>query len=223
MESNELLKSDSGFIFIFFANLMRIYFYLVFYNKQERRIMNDYTSIKWTNRFIVAAIVQGSIIIGLTLFFVFSQISFLKPEISRVIAAGGAGIWLTFGYILYIVVGVLGVAVSALFYYYLEKVLGKPYDKFLNKILAWIHLLLMNIGATVTMSMLMYAGYIGGASMLPKNSGGLGFNYGQAHQILVPFVDPIGVGITVLSIGVILGGIGFILTFIRKDTIEKHD
>jgi uncharacterized ion transporter superfamily protein YfcC len=52
----------------------------------------------------------------------------LKPEISRVIAAGGAGTWFTFGYIIYIVVGVIGVAVSALFYYYIQKVLAKQYD-----------------------------------------------------------------------------------------------
>ncbi len=166
--------------------------------------MNDHVQIKWANKFIVAAIIQGSIITGLTLFFVFSQISFLKPEISRVIAAGGAGTWLTIGFTLYIVVGVLGVAVSSLFYYYLETVLKKPYDR-LNKILSWMHLLLMNIGSTFTMGMLMYAGYVGGAAMLPKIIGGQGFNAGQAHQLLIPFVDPIGVGIIVLIMGVILG------------------
>lgn len=185
--------------------------------------MNDYIQIKWTNRFVVAAIIQGSVITGLTLFFVFSQISFLKPEISKVIAAGGAGTWLTLGYTLYIVVGVLGVAVSSLFYYYLETVLKKPYDRFLNKILAWMHLLLMNIGATTTMSMLMYAGYVGGASMLPKISGGQGFNAEQAHQLLSPFIDPIGLGIIVLIMGVIFGGIGFLLTYTRKDTKEKNE
>jgi hypothetical protein len=36
-----------------------------------------------------------------------------------VIAAGGAGTWFTFGYVMYVVVGVIGVAVSAIFYYYL--------------------------------------------------------------------------------------------------------
>ena len=49
---------------------------------------NTNLSIPWTNRFIYAAIVQGAIIVGLTIFLVFSQISFLKPEISRVIAVG---------------------------------------------------------------------------------------------------------------------------------------
>ena len=55
----------------------------------------------WTKRFIAAAaIIQGAIIVGLTAFLVLSQISLLKPEISRVIAARGAGTWCTFGYII---------------------------------------------------------------------------------------------------------------------------
>ena len=57
-----------------------------------------------------------------------SQISLLKPEVSSVIAAGGAGTWFTFGYIMYIVVGVIGVAVSAIFYYYVERGLAKQYN-----------------------------------------------------------------------------------------------
>jgi hypothetical protein len=178
-------------------------------------------SITWTNRFIYAAIIQGAIIVGLTIFLVFSQISFLKPEISRVIAAGGAGTWFTFGYIMYVVVGVIGVAVSALFYYYLEKILAKPYNKHFTKLLAWTHLLLMNFGTTSAMGMLMYAGYIGGAAMLPQSVGGQGFNAGQAHQILAPFIEPISVAILLLLLGIILGGLGFILTYKKKGINDK--
>ena len=89
---------------------------------------NKFESI-WTKRFIGAAIIQGAIIVGLTAFLVLSQISILKPEVSRVIAAGGAGTWLTLGYVMYLVVGVIGMAVSALFYYYIEKVMGRPYSR----------------------------------------------------------------------------------------------
>ena len=190
-------------------------------NNNNNRDNSSNLSITWTNRFIYAAIIQGAIIVGLTIFLVFSQISFLKPEISRVIAAGGAGTWFTFGYVMYVVVGVIGVAVSALFYYYLEKVLAKPYNKRLTKLLAWTHLLLMNIGTTTTMGMLMYAGYIGGAAMLPENVGGQGFNAGQAHQILAPFVEPIAIAILMLLLGIILGGVGFLLTYNRKGTYRE--
>jgi heme/copper-type cytochrome/quinol oxidase subunit 1 len=117
---------------------------------------------------------------------------------------------------MYIVVGVIGVAVSALFYYYLERILAKPYNKQLTKLLAWIHLLVMNIGTTSTMGMLMYAGYIGGAAMLPENVGGQGFNGGQAHQILAPFIEPISAAIIILLLGIISGGVGFLLIYYRK-------
>lgn len=194
-------------------------------SNRERENNNNYDnsnlSIPWTNRFIYAAIIQGAIIVGLTIFLIFSQISFLKPEISRVIAAGGAGTWFTFGYIMYVVVGVIGVAVSALFYYYLEKILAKPYTMRLTKLLAWTHLLLMNVGSTSTMGMLMYAGYIGGAAMLPENVGGQGFNAGQAHQILAPFNEPISIAIIILLLGIILGGVGFLLTYNRKSTNQE--
>ncbi len=175
-------------------------------------------SLVWTRRFITAAIIQGAIIVGLTIFLILGDIS-LKPEISRVIPAGGAGNWFTLGYTMYIVIGVIGVAVSALFYLYIERVIGnRQYiENTIAKTAAWIHLLLMNIGTTVAMTMLMFAGYIGGASMLPISVGGKGFNAGQAHEILVPFVEPIAIAIFVLIIGVISGGIGFLLTHRTKE------
>jgi hypothetical protein len=105
----------------------------------------------WTKRFIAAAIIQGAIVVALTAFLILSQISILKPEISRVIASGGAGTWFTFGYMMYIVVGVIGVAVSSLFYYYLERVRKVQYNTTFGKALAWMHLVLMNIGTSVAM------------------------------------------------------------------------
>jgi hypothetical protein len=177
-----------------------------------------FENLVWTRRFITAAIIQGSIIVGLTIFLILGQISFIKPEVARVIAAGGAGTWFTFGYIMYIVVGVLGVAVSALFYLYLEKVLEKQYkNHMIARISAWIHLLFMNIGTVAAMGMLMFAGYIGGAAMLPVAIGGKGLNAIQAHEILGPFVEPIAASILVILIGVISGGIGFLIIHHTKD------
>ncbi len=113
----------------------------------------------WAKRFMAAAMVQGAVVAGLTAFLVLGQIAF-KPEISRVIAAGGAGTWFTFGYIMYIIVGVMGVAVSALFYHYLENVLGRRMSRIANA-LAWVHHVLMNAGTVAAMGLLMYAGYLG--------------------------------------------------------------
>ena len=166
----------------------------------------------WTKRFMVAAITQGAGAAGLTVFLVLGQVSFLKPEVSRVMAAGGAGTWLTFGYVMYIMVGVIGVAVSAIFYHYLENMLRRRIHGG-AKALAWAHLVLMNVGTVAAMALLMYAGYLGGASMLPENVGGRGFDSGQAHEILVTFVEPISVAILMLVAGVVAGGVGFLATY----------
>lgn len=163
---------------------------------------------------MAAAIIQGAIIVALTIFLVLSQISFLKPEISRVVASGGAGTWFTFGYLIYIVVGVIGVAVSAIFYHYIEGVLGKQQYYSMSRIakgLVWSHFFLMNIGIAAVAGMLMYAGYAAGAAMLPEGVGGKGFDNAQAHEILAPFVEPVSAAILALVIGVTLGGIGFLL------------
>lgn len=166
----------------------------------------------WTKRFMAAAIVQGAIVAGLTVFLVLGQVSFIKPEVSRVMAAGGAGTWFTLGLVIYIVVGVIGVALSALFYHYIEDVLGKSINAG-AKVLAWIHLFLMNVGTTVAMSLFMYAGYLGGASMLPEDVGGQGFNAGQAHELLAPFIEPISVALLAIVAGVVAGGMVFLVTY----------
>jgi hypothetical protein len=80
----------------------------------------------WANRFIAAAIVQGALAVILMAYFVLGQFAWLKPEVSRVIAGGSAGTWFTVGYVTYLVVGVIGVAVTALFYHHIEVTLGKP-------------------------------------------------------------------------------------------------
>ena len=79
------------------------------------------------------------------------------------------------------------------------------------EIAAWIHLLFLNVGTVAAMGMLMFAGYAGGAAMLPVAIGGRGFNAAQAHEILAPFVEPIAGAIFVILIGVISGGIGFLV------------
>ena len=128
---------------------------------------------------------------------------------SRVIASGGAGTWFTFGYLSYILFGVLGVAVSSVFYHYL----AGNFKKRAASALAWIHLILMNVGTSAAAGMMMYAGYQGGAAMLPTAIGGRGFDSGQAHSIMAPFVEPIAVSILVILLGVVAGGVAFLLGF----------
>lgn len=159
---------------------------------------------------MTAAIIQGAIIVALTAFLVLGQVSVLKPEVSRVIASGGAGTWFTFGYLSYILVGVIGVVVSSLFYHYL----GGSFSRATNA-LAWIHLILMNVGTTAAAGMMMYAGYLGGAAMLPAAIGGRGFDTQQAHSIIAPFVEPIAGSILAILAEVVAGGTGFIIAYRR--------
>ncbi len=165
----------------------------------------------WTRRFIATAIIQGLLVVILTLAVVVGQI-YVKPEVSRVIAFGSAGMWFTMGYIMYIVIGVIGTAVSALFYHYLENTLGLAY-KGIARYLAVLHLVLMNVGIAGATWLMMYGGYEGAKAMLPTNVGGLGLTAAEAHKILAPFVTPIAAFIIVLAVGVILGGVGFVMTY----------
>lgn len=176
----------------------------------------------WARRFMAAAIIQGAIIVALTVFLVLGQISILKPEVSRVIASGGAGTWFTFGYFIYVVVGVIGVAVSSLFYHYLGERYGGGFGS-ASKALGWTHLILMNVAVMVVAALMMLAGYQGGAAMLPTAIGGKGFDAERAHAIMVPYVEPIAVSILVLMVGVIAGGAGFLLAYRRQSKFVQSD
>ncbi len=125
---------------------------------------------KWSNRFIWAAIIQG---LAATIITIPIVLPWVTPSIAMVIAGGSAGTWFTVGYLTYIMVGVIAVAVTALFYHPFEVDQGKPYKGLANT-LAWIHLLLMNIGVAASTYLLMYFGYKAGAAMVAVNSGGLG-------------------------------------------------
>jgi hypothetical protein len=180
---------------------------------------------RWARRFMAAAIMQGAILVGLTAFLVLSQISFLKPEVSKVMAAGSAGTWLTFGYIIYILIGVIGVAVSSIFYHYLgEGSTNARRSRSIraSNVLAWIHLFLMNAGIFATCIMMMYAGYVAGSSMLPISSGGKGYTAIQAHGLIGIYVDPISVAILLVLVGVTAGGAGFLLNYRRLQQERKQ-
>jgi hypothetical protein len=163
---------------------------------------------KWAGRFIWAAIVQGAILTIITVLIVepwsFLNInSYYSP--SKVIAGGGGGTWLFTGYILYLVVGVIAVAVTALFYFYFEGVLGRVYHGMTNG-LAWAHYILMNVGVAGSMLLMMYGGYIAGYDM------SIGYSAEQIHVTdLGNLTDPIGALVLIAAIGVLLGGLGFVL------------
>lgn len=169
---------------------------------------------KWAGRFIWAAVGQGLIVTIVTVLIVdplgyFNINLYFDP--ARVIAGGGGGTWMFTGYILYMVVGVVAIAVTALFYFYFEGIVGRVYQGLANY-LAWGHFVLMNVGVAGSMLLMIYGGYIAGYDATAVAAGGLGYTDLQIHVTdLGKLEDPIGALILIAALGAVLGGLGFIL------------
>jgi hypothetical protein len=166
----------------------------------------------WFNRFLWLAIVNGALAAGWTVFMIWP---WLTPAPSMVLAEGSAGTWLLFGYVLFLVVGVLATAVTALFYFFLEGIQGKIYSG-LRSIIAWGHLALMEAGVVGTTFLMMYGGYRGGVGLLATSEGGGGLTAYQVHvMILQYYINPVGAFVVVAVLGMMLGGLGYILSLRR--------
>ena len=79
------------------------------------------TGIRWVDRFIIAAIIQGGIITVMALAVVGFQIIFTDVNIMQHLSLsfGGPAKWFFLGIIFYLII-VVAVAVTALFYYHIE-------------------------------------------------------------------------------------------------------
>jgi hypothetical protein len=170
---------------------------------------------KWAGRFIWAAVIQGlfatiiTVLVLDPLQYVTGNADYFSP--ARVIAGNGGGTWFFTGYISYLVVGVVAMAVTAIFYFYIEGVLGKVYHGLTNY-LAWGHLIFMNVGVAGSMFLMMWGGYLAGWAAVATNQGGGGLNAGQIHeQILGWTVEPIGALILLAALGAVLGGLGYLI------------
>jgi hypothetical protein len=170
---------------------------------------------KWAGRFIAAAIIQGLIAVIIVTLIIDPTTLFngsgLWYSASKVIAGNGAGTWMFVGFISFMVVGVMGTAVTALFYFYIEGIQGKVY-KGLTNYLAGAHLVLMTVGVDASMFLMMRGGYLAGWASAATSSGGLGLTSLQIHeQILGALTYPIGAFVLLAGLGCLLGGLGFVL------------
>ena len=172
---------------------------------------------KMAGLFLYAAIIQGAIAALVTFLGGFGdQIGLFPVSASRVIAGGEAGTWFVMGYVMYIVVGVVAMAVTSLFYFYIETVQGKAY-KGAAKGFAWAHLVLGNVGVAGTAMLAMIGGYLGGAAMQPSKFGGMGWNTGQVHvNILQFYTEPIAAFLLLALLGFVFGGLGYVLALRSK-------
>ncbi len=167
--------------------------------------------------FLYAAMVQGAVAVVVTFLGAVGDILGVLPvAAARVIAGGSAGTWFVMGYLTYLIVGVVAMAVTSLFYYFIESVQGKPY-KGAAKGLSWVHLVFANIGVAGAALAAMWGGYWGAVAMTPKSSGGLGGTAADAHVLaLAPVEYPIIVFLTLAVIGFVAGGIGYLIAMRSK-------
>ena len=112
-----------------------------------------------------AAMIQGliatviMILLAVVLIGLPSVAAGLVATILAVPAAGFVELAALFGFFaMYVVIGVVGVALTALFYHHVEIVMGKTYRGVAN-LFAWVHLVLMNIGIAGATWPMIYAGF----------------------------------------------------------------
>jgi hypothetical protein len=179
----------------------------------DARARNYFSSV-WSNRFIIAAIVQGAVITGLTLVFVAAQILTSGTNIIELLSLSfeGPAKWFFIGYIFYMIL-VVATAVSAVFYNHLEISMGRQIRGF-RSFLAWIHLVGMNVGGAAATIIMIFAGLAG--------SGVLGLILGGSDSlqpntaIMDQFLAPIATFTGMLSIGMISGGLAYVMTYLKK-------
>ncbi|MEK6851467.1 MAG: hypothetical protein AABY30_02890 [Candidatus Thermoplasmatota archaeon] len=168
---------------------------------------------KWANRFVFAAILQGLLALGLTAYLLYHAV-FGQPAASRIVAGGGAGMWMTVGYLGYLTLGLVGTAVTAQMYRHLEAYLSKPFTG-RSQVFPWLHLILWNVGVTGATWLMINAGYRGGAAAIGTQFGGLGYNAGQVHTIMVAYTLWIAATMAVALAGAFLGIVGYLLVWAR--------
>ncbi len=184
----------------------------------------------WAGRFVGAAIIQGAFAFAILSVLIGISALQMNPSPGRIVAGGdicsvtitnqtagtgtatcsSAGMWFVVGMIGYGLVGVLGIAISALFYQYLEVTLGAAYSGWRN-IAAWLHLVLGGVGSSAGTLLMAYGGYMGGAALLPVSAGGLGKNAFYVHtNILNPIAPYITALLAIALLGFLVGGIGYV-------------
>ncbi|MDE1856979.1 MAG: hypothetical protein KGH98_02735 [Candidatus Micrarchaeota archaeon] len=168
----------------------------------------------WTLRFIYSALGQGLVFVALTMvLFVYGSIS-VVPAPAQVIAFGSAGTWILAGYLSYLIM-IIYLGVTALFYYYIGKV-DNGFRGSAN-VSAWVHFILVNIGITGACLLLVYAGYIGGAGLMPTAVGGHGLTDIQVHEQLIGMYPYLIIPFVISAVvGALFGGLSYLLALRKR-------
>lgn len=158
-------------------------------------LLNAFIAIAMTT----PVLLSGSIIPGIP-----------ELQMTRVIAGGGAGTWLTVGYYLFLIVGICVLFLCGAAYYLIAQALGR--DVFSGK-LAAVQLTMMEAGTLVSLGLLYYAGFVSGRMFLAKTASE------EVHLFLVNFIQPIGIFVAIGLLGSLIGGLNYLLTLTRGPRI----
>ncbi|MBM2851997.1 MAG: hypothetical protein HW420_544 [Candidatus Nitrosotenuis sp.] len=201
--------------------LKKFYNYVEIEKKEtERRKFLEVSDKKrpciWGNRFVLSAIIQGSIITGLTVALILIQAIFADVSLIQFLSLSldGSAKWFFFGYFMYITL-VVAIAITAIFYNHLETNLNRQV-RGNKKYLAWVQFIGMNVGGAATTILMMLAGLAG--------TGFVDFAIGNetvSSEIMDVAELPITGFALVFAAGIIAGGIAYIGTYMQGPKSSK--
>ena len=117
---------------------------------------------------------------------------------------------------------IVSIATTSVFYNHFEVNMQRVIRGF-RSVLAWVHLIGMNVGgATVTLTMI-YAGLVGsGIIEIIMSGGNNAVELKPNTQVLEQFIIPISIFAAILVIGLIAGGLNFLLSFLGDMKRPEH-
>jgi len=168
---------------------------------------------EWGDRFIISAIIQGGIMTAIALATVGVQLFFTKANIIQFLSLSfeGPAKWFFIGTLFYLIL-VVAIAVTGGFYNHLQINLKRRFSR-ITKVLAWIHLICMNIGGAGSTILMIFAGLSGSGVLSIFTEGNIGK---ENVMIMNSFILPIALFIGILCIGVISGGLAYIIAYKQK-------
>jgi hypothetical protein len=201
--------------------LKKFYNYIEIEKKEtERRKFLEVSNKKrpsvWGNRFVLSAIIQGSIITGLTVALILIQAIFADVGLIQFLSLSldGPAKWFFFGYFMYITLVVV-IAITAIFYNHLETNLNHQV-RGTRKHLVLAHLVGINVGGAATTILMIFAG-LAGAGFVDFAIG----NETTRSEIMNAVKIPIAGFVLVFAVGIIAGGIAYIGTYMQGPKSSK--
>lgn len=171
----------------------------------------------WGNRFVLSAIIQGSIITGLTVAMILIQIVFVDTNLIQFLSLSldGAAKWFFFGYFMYITL-VVAITITAIFFNHLESNMNRPITG-TKRYLVWSQIFGMNVGGAATTLLLIVTGFVG--------AGFIDFTLGeqQSYESITEYTAiPITIFALIFAIGMVCGGTAYITTYVKRPRLTMN-